>query len=60
MEEIICQNLNLLKSYYTNDIEDANVEENKAPISFKILFKNKNEFINSELKNSKKEGIHQK
>ena len=50
----------IINIYKTKIIEDEELEENEVSISSKKLFENQNEFINSELINSKKGGRPQK
>ena len=49
-----------ISKHFQKIIEDEELEENEVSISSKKLFKNQNEFINSELINSKKGGRPQK
>ena len=49
-----------ISKHFIRIIEDEELEENEVSISSKKLFENQNEFINSELINSKKGGRPQK
>ena len=52
--------LKIYQSIFLKIIEDEELEEKEVSISSKKLFENQNEFINSELINSKKGGRPQK